>query len=206
MPETPQAFYDRVSSAAAAAPDGRLAVSAEVAESDIFPFEIDGLRVKPFEAPVVPEPPRNGDPGGSPCGRCAVGDKGAIWSNERWMLVPPESMNTLPFTALLMPREHLDLGELDAVHAGEMGPLIVEVERAVKSLGDIGRVHVMVVGDGARHLHVWFFGRPLGQLQLRGSSLIDWSDLLPPVPPEVLAADQRAVAEALVSSYGGSAH
>jgi hypothetical protein len=205
MPETPQEFYDRVNAVAAAQPEGRLPVSAEVAESEIFPFEPAGLRVKAFEPPVVPEPPRSGDPGGTPCSRCGKGDEGAIWSNERWLLVASDSMNTLPFTALLMPREHLDFGELDAGLAAELGPLMIATESAVKSLGNIGRVHLMVIGDGGSHLHVWVFARPLGQLQLRGSSLVDWSDLLPPIPAEQLAADQHAVAEALVTSYGGQA-
>lgn len=206
MPETPQEFYDRVAAYVAIQPDGRLPLTEDFTDSEIFPFEPDGLRVKAFEPPVVPEPLRFGDPGGVPCGRCALGDEGAIWSNERWMLVPADSMKSIPFVGLLMPREHLDFGELDAELAAELGPLMIATEHAVKSLGNIGRVHVMVIGDGGRHLHVWLFARPLGQLQLRGSSLIEWSDLLPPIPADQLAADQRAVAEALVASYGGSAH
>jgi hypothetical protein len=205
MPETPQAFYDRVTAYAAAQPDGRLPLTEDFTDSEIFPFEPEGLRVKQFAPPVVPEPPRSGDPGGTPCGRCAKGDEDAIWSNERWMLVPAGSMNTIPFTGLLMPREHLDFGELDAVLAAELGPLMIATEAAAKTLGNIGRVHLMVIGDGGSHLHVWVFARPLGQLQMRGSSLIEWSDLLPPIPAEQLAADQRAVAEALAASYGGQA-
>jgi hypothetical protein len=204
VPETPQEFYERVAAAAAAGPDGRLPVSAEFTDSDIFPFEGAGLRVREFEAPVVPEPPREGEAGGKACHRCEIGDAGAIWGNERWILVPPGAEMGIPFTALLMPRAHLDFGELDAQHAAEVGPLLIAIERAVKSLGNIGRVHIELIGDGAAHLHLWVFARPLGQLQLRGSCLVDWLDVLPPTPAEQLVADQKAVAAALVATYGGS--
>jgi hypothetical protein len=204
MPETPDEFYARVAAYAAAQPDGRLPVTAEFTDSDIYPFEGDSLRAKAFEPPVVPEPARAGEPGGPPCHRCEIGDQGAFWGNERWLLVPAGAEFAIPFAALLMPREHLDYGELDAAMAGEMGVLMVAIEHAVKSLGDIGRVHASIIGDGGAHLHVWFFGRPLGQLQLRGSCLIDWMDLLPALPADQVSADQAAVADALVASYGGA--
>jgi hypothetical protein len=201
MPETPQEFYERVT--AAAGPDGRLPVSADVAESEIFPFESDGFRVKVFERPVVPEPPRNGDPGGSACHRCELGESGAFWADERWMLVPPGDSMGGPFAALLMPREHVDFGDVEGQLAADLGPLMVAIERAVKALGNIARVHVNIWGDGGSHFHVWFFARPLGALQLRGSCMPDWLDLLPPVPADLLAADRRAVAETLAATYGG---
>jgi len=50
---------------------------------------------------------------------------------------------------------------------------------------------------------VFFFARPEGLLQLRGSNFVLWDDLLPRVPPEVSVADARTVASALVASYGG---
>jgi hypothetical protein len=206
VPETPQEFFDRIAAAAAARPGGRLPVPADITESEIFPFETGDLRVVAFDPPVVPEPARSGDPGGPPCGRCEQGEAGVIWSDERWLLMPIGDTDSLPFSAFLMPREHLDFGELDAPLAAELGPLLVAIERAAKALGDIGRVHLNIWGDGGSHLHVWILARPLGQLQLRGSTLPDWSDVLPPVPAEQRAADQRAVVDALVASYGGRSH
>jgi hypothetical protein len=203
MPETPQQFYDRVRAHAAQQADGRLAVPAELTESEIFPFETAGLRVREFEAPVVPEPPRAGEPGGQPCHRCERGEDGALWGDQHWLLVPPGDSLGVPFAALLMPRTHVDFGELGAERAAELGPLLVAIERAVKSLGDIGRVHVYIWGDGGAHLHVWILARPLGLLQMRGSSLPDWLDVLPPRPEGDIVADQRTVVAALVGSYGG---
>ena len=61
---------------------------------------------------------------------------------------------------ILQPREHCDLGDLPPHLAGELGPLIVRVERAVDAVGEIGRVHVGRWGDGSAHLHFWFIARP----------------------------------------------
>ncbi len=59
--------------------------------------------------------------------------------------------------------------------------------------------------DGGAHLHIWFFARPAGQPQLLGSWLVVWDDLLPEYPSVVAERDSTAVADALVSSYGGLA-
>lgn len=202
MPETPQQFYERVAAAAEAQPGGRLAIPPEFTESDIFPFETDGLKVKEFLPPVAPEPARNGDPGGTPCDRCARRDQGAIWANDRWWLTAAP-IPSAPFAGLLYPHRHLDFPDLDDEMAGEMGQLMVAIERAVKTAVGVGRVHVSIVGDGASHLHVWFIARPLGQLQLRGSCYMDWVDLLPSRPEPDLRADRQAVVQALVASVGG---
>jgi hypothetical protein len=82
--------------------------------------------------------------------------------------------------------------------------LSVHLARAVEALPSIARCHVMRVGDGGAHLHVFFFARPEGFAQLRGSFLVVWDDLLPPVPADVRASDAAAVAEALARSYGGT--
>jgi hypothetical protein len=61
--------------------------------------------------------------------------------------------------------------------------------------GRVGRVHMHFWGDGGEHFHVWFFPRPLGYLDLRGSYLVEWEELLPPASEEGLlaaAADLRA--------------
>ncbi len=63
-------------------------------------------------------------------------------------------------------------------------------------------MHVNKWGDGAAHLHVFFQARPEGFLQLRGSNLSLWEDLLPKLPADVLAANVRAVAERLAEGGG----
>ena len=200
MTDTPEQFAARV--AAAADADGRLPVPPQ-AMWEIFPFETEGLRTVPLRPPVLPEPPRVGE-GGRPCPRCADLDRGVLWSDERWMVVGAGELS-LPFGALLMPKAHLDLEELDDQHAAELGLLTVRLSRAAQALPHIGRVHVNKWGDGSAHLHVFFQARPEGFGQLRGSNRSLWEDLLPKIPGDVLAADLRVVAERLAEG-GGRVH
>jgi diadenosine tetraphosphate (Ap4A) HIT family hydrolase len=178
--------------AAAVDADGRLPLP-DVATWDIFPFEGEIL-VRRLEVPVLPEPPRHGD-GDDPCGACADGVSRAIWSDDRWKLVALKEAS-IPIV-LLEPVAHLDFADLDDAEAAELGILSVRVERALTALGGVGRVHVMKIGDGSSHLHVWFFARPEGLLQLRGSSLSDWTDCLPPMPQDEWQAVRRQIASHL---------
>ena len=80
--ETAEEFHDRV--AAATDSEGRLAVAIEAMPGwDIFPFELDGLRIKPLEPLADDEAPRTARtrptaPAGSPCPRSRLrGSPGA---------------------------------------------------------------------------------------------------------------------------------
>ena len=201
MPLTPEEFYTRARAHADA--EGRLPMP-DQSMWEIFPFEQEGLRAKPFQPPVLPEPPRGGE-GGSECWRCADPEKGVVWSDARWVLTGLGEPVGLPFAGTLMPKAHLDLGDLDDVHAAELGTLVVRVDRAVRALGHIGRVHVNKWGDGGAHLHVFFLARPAGLLQLRGSNLALWEEMLPRLPEDVVEADLRTVARTL-AEQGGRAH
>jgi diadenosine tetraphosphate (Ap4A) HIT family hydrolase len=198
MPETPEELFTRA--AAAAGPDGRLPV-APAAAWDIFPFELDGLTVKRLEPPVLPEPPREGE-GGRACSGCDRRDEG-IWRNERWRLAAPGEPDGLPATLLLLPREHHDLGDLPDDLAAELGMLTVRLDRAMRSLDGVARVHVNKWGDGGSHLHVWFLARPAGFGQLRGTCLALWNDILPPIPEAVWRDNLRLVGTALAAEHGG---
>ena len=194
------AYSDRVR--AAADEQGRLPLP-DQAMWEIFPFEPESLVVKPLAPDVVPEPPRGGE-GDRPCWRCSSPDPeaGVLWSDDRWVLAAMGEQLRLPFAAMLMPREHLDLGDLDDDLAADLGLLIVLVDRAVRRLPDVERCHVNKWGDGGAHLHVAFLGRPTGMMQLRGSNLALWEDMLPPVPDDVAAATMRQVAQDLAAVRG----
>jgi diadenosine tetraphosphate (Ap4A) HIT family hydrolase len=192
---TPEEYYAHALSTADA--EQRLPVP-DQAGWDIFPFEAESLVVKRLEPPVLPEPPRNGE-GDKPCWRCANPEENVAWGNERWVLVRMEQPPGVPFIAMLMPREHLDLGDLSDDMAAELGVLSVRLERAIRGLGGISRVHLYRFGDGGAHLHVFLIARPAGLLQLRGSNLPLWDDLLPPMPEDVYAADVAAVAKAMTA-------
>ena len=53
-------------------------------------------------------------------------------------------------------------------------------------------------------MHILFFARPEGFVQLRGTCLAIWDDLLAPVPRAIRDADATRVGEILGASLGGS--
>lgn len=203
--ESVEEFYARVR--AAAGPDGRLPVAVEEMPGwDVFPFEIDSLRMKPLQPPADQEAARNGeDPADCWCAGPrdpAVAER-TVWSNERWHLHLDLS-SRLPIGLTLGPSEHCDLPTVPDHLSAEMGRLIVAVSAAVESLPSVGRVQLAKYGDGGAHLHLFFFGRPARMLQLRGSPLLDWEENFPPVPREVHRANAEHVARHLVAAVGGS--
>jgi hypothetical protein len=60
------------------------------------------------------------------------------------------------------------------------------------------------LGDGAAHLHMWFLARPHGRLQLRGTFLSLWDDILP-VIPEYQWRENLALVAAWLAEFGGTA-
>lgn len=197
MPLTPDEFYAH---ALAAADDEQRLPLARMTGWEISPFEQDGLVVSRLRPPVVPDPPRHGEDPAS-CGSCERRDEG-LWLDDHWRLTRIGGVG-VPLVLMLHPRDHHDLGDLPDELAAEMGVLSTHLARHVEALPGISRCHVYRIGDGGAHLHVWLFARPEGQSQMYGSWLVVWDDLLPEYPADVADADAKAVAAALVASYGG---
>jgi hypothetical protein len=105
---------------------------------------------------------------------------------------------------ILEPKSHFDFTDLPDDMAGELGRLTVQIARGIESLPHIARAHVYRVGDGGAHLHIFFFVRPPGFSQLRGSCFVLWDDLLPLIPVEQRDADALEVATMIRASYGGN--
>jgi diadenosine tetraphosphate (Ap4A) HIT family hydrolase len=168
---------------------------------EIFPYEGD-LQIKVLEQPVLPEPPRNGEDGPEACFACKRGadDPNVIWSDEHWVVRKLDEPEALPAMVMLVPRAHYDLVDLPAERLAEMGAMIQRVERAILSLGGIARVHVNRWGDGGAHLHWWFIARPEGMMQMRGTCLPLWGDVLPKQSAEAWDETNRRIAEALSTS------
>lgn len=198
MPLSPDDFYSRAM--AAADVEGRMPLS-RLTGWEIFPFEPEGLRVVPLMPPVVPEPSRHGEDG-IECRGCAeVG--GIVWEDDEWRLRTFVEASGAPLVLMLEPKRHFDLVDLPDELARDLGRLVVHVARAVEGLEHVARAHVARWGDGGAHLHVFFFARPEGFVQLRGTCFAIWDDLLPAVPVDVRDADARRVGVALVASFGG---
>ena len=199
--EAADRMYERARRAADA--DGRLGLPSYV-EWDVFPFEGD-LKVRPLDPPVLPEPPRVGEDGDD-CPSCERGDSGVLWSDERWVLVPLDEPNGLPALVMLETREHLDLPDLSDELAAEFGRLTVSLVKVMKGLDGVANVHVSRWGDGGAHLHVFFYARPAGFSQLRGTVLALWDDILPATPRDEWDTNLRLIARGLSAAHGGRAH
>jgi len=201
MTWSPEEFYANALSGADG--EGRMALS-RMTGWEIFPFEKDGLRVVSLRSPELPEPPRRGEDD-TPCGGCADSVGGTEWENERWRLTTFGEPSGAPLVLMLQPKDHYDLTDLPDELAGELGRLVVHIARAIEALPNIARAHVSRWGDGGAHLHLFFFARPNGFPQLRGTCFAIWDDLLAPVPRAARDADANAVAKNLAASFGGSA-
>ncbi len=145
----------------------------------------------------IPEPPRRGEPGGPPCAICTGATAGAVWSDDNWTLHAPRG-GSLPGTVWVASREHFDsFTDMPDHLAEDFGRVLARTERAILSLGDVGRVHLYRWGDGGAHFHVWLLPRPLGMLEAEGMMLPLWEDALPNVPDEELEAAAKRVAAAM---------
>jgi hypothetical protein len=165
-----------------------------------FPFEGD-IRLRKLDPPVEEEPARSGeDP--ETCEACRTPDEAYIWVANRWRVRALDRPSGLPIVLILESRSHLDLGDLPNLLAAELGVMTVRLERAIRSLEGVARVHVNRWGDGSAHLHVWFLARPHGRLQLRGTFLSLWDDVLPPIP-EATWRENLALVAAWLGEFGG---
>src|SRR5690242_16099331 len=162
------------------------------------------MRVKPLAAPVDVEPPRSGEDAAD-CVACNTPDESYIWVSERWRVRAMDRPTGLPIVLILECRSHLDLGDLPNLLAAELGVMTVRLERAIRSLDGVARVHVNRWGDGSAHLHMWFLARPYGRLQLRGTFLSLWDDILP-VIPEQQWRENLALVAAWLAEFGGQAN
>lgn len=179
MPETPEELHAR-------ATQGMREVA--YTEWDTFPF-IGDLTLRSLKPPVEAEPARTGV-GGIDCRSCSNPDDHYLWTDEHWRLSAPRTPSGFPVLVFLQPRAHFaDPGDLPDDLAASFGVVLARLERAVKAVGEIGRVHISRWGDGSEHLHWWIYGRPARLLQLRGTFAALWDDILPPVPEDVWRAN-----------------
>ena len=163
-----------------------------VEEWETFPFE--GLiHPRVLLPPTVEDRPRAGR-GGVDSHTCRTPDQDFLWAGERWRVRPPQQPSGLPMVLFLEPRLHVgEPGELPDDLAAELGVMIARLDRAIRAIGNVGRVHACRWGDGGEHLHWWFMARPARLPQLVGSFAAIWDDILPPVPEDSWRRDLQTV-------------
>src|ERR1700694_3875541 len=187
MPETPEQLYARAAEALRMPP---------VEDWDTFPFEVE-LLPRALRPPLAREIPRAGE-GGLDCRACAALDTSYIWTSDSWRLCTTVKPTGLPVILILEPRAHYgEPGDLPDDLASELGLLQARIERAVRTIPEVGRVHVCRWGDGSEHLHWWFIARPARFPQLIGSFAAIWDDILPPLPEYTWRENLALVSTAL---------
>jgi hypothetical protein len=203
MPESADEVHARVT--AAAGPDGRLPAP-PIAGWDIFPWDaVDGAVVPRVLRAPEPEAPREGEEGGGPCPMCAgFSPERIVWEDELWVLTCFPESSGMPLVLTLWAREHLDIGSFGDEEAAGLGRIANRLVRIMEGMPGIGRVHVNRWGDGCSHAHIWFFARPEGLPDIRGSFAVEWDAILPPVPDSIRRADLHTVATKL-ANWGGTA-
>lgn len=203
MTETSAQWYDRVR----AAIDDSGYREPDFAGWTSWPWSGE-LTTRDLDPPVAAEPARSGG-GGADCKICAWSQDPdrdyLIWRDELWMIGLPFEPGSLPFAAFLMPRRHADLQDLTPAESARQGELLTALERAVCAVLPVPRIQVARWGDGNEHLHWRLYGRPSGQLQLRGTFLSLWDDLLPLGDADRVRADSAAVVAELIALVGGEA-
>jgi len=187
MPETPEQLYARAVAALRMPP---------VQDWETFPFDGE-MRPRALMPPATQEIPRHGA-GGVDCRACSAPDTDYLWTTEGWRLKSFGHPTGLPVILILEPRAHFgEPGDLPDELASELGRLLARIERAIRSIGNIGRVHVCRWGDGGEHLHWWFVARPARLPQLIGSFAAIWDDILPPTPESIWRQDLATIVRAL---------
>lgn len=193
MPDPAQDWFERAR--AATDEDGRPAPG-PMTGWEVFPFEADSLVVKPLGEPVLPEPDRRKAPGD--CKVCrALGDERLVLAQGDHLAVIRTGGTSLMFTANVVARQHAPLDDLDPAAYAELGEWIGRTYAALKALPGVGNVHVNKWENGTGHLAVVLLARPAGVLDLRGSNLPTWADMLPAIPEEEYAERAERLRRAL---------
>jgi hypothetical protein len=165
-------------------------------DSPLFPFRGE-FTIKDRFPELTTELQRDGE-GDKPCHSCNRPDR-QLWSNGRWQITPLRSSPN-PVALFLETVEHLDFPDFDQSMAAEFGLLTWRLEAAIRSLPEVGRVHINRWSDGSSHFHTWFQGRPARQLELYGWGNVLWSQLLDPLPQATIDEHHRIVIERFAAS------
>lgn len=182
--------------ARAAADDGGRLPLGPMTGWEVFPFEAGSLRTRPLGDPQQPEPDRRKAP--DDCKVCrALADPRLVLREGERLAVVRTAATSVMFTANVVSRAHAPLDEVEPEGLAELGGLLARTYSALKALPEVGNVHVNKWENGTGHLSFVLLARPLGVLDLRGSNLPIWADMLPDIPEPEYAARADVVRRSL---------
>ena len=173
---------------AAVGDDGRLPLGS-MADWEVFPFEREGLRARPLTEYADPQPDRGKEQ--ADCRTCQALElePQVLHTGDALAVIRPGA-TSLPFVANVVTRHHVLLDDLDDDGHVELGRLVARTYAAVQALDGVGNVHITKWENGSGHFSMNVMARPRGVLQLRGSNLPVWADMLPNIPQDEY--DERA--------------
>jgi diadenosine tetraphosphate (Ap4A) HIT family hydrolase len=126
-------------------------------------------------------------------------DRVEVWRDELWRLAMVRGGPVRGF-AHLEPLRHIPyVTDLDGPEADTFGPVLARVSTALRTATGADLVYTNIFGDRVAHLHVNLAPHVTGDGLLGGPGMIR------PGTPEVSAAEQRTVAEAVGQALHGSA-
>ena len=186
-------FLDRAE--AAVGDDGRRPLGS-MADWEVLPIEREGLRARPLSEYADPEPDRGKEQ--SDCRTCQALElePQVLHTGDALAVIRPGA-TSLPFVANVVTRHHVLLDDLDDDGHVELGRLVARTYAAVQALDGVGNVHITKWENGSGHFSMNVMARPRGVLQLRGSNLPVWADMLPNIPQDEYDARADVVRAAL---------
>ena len=128
-----------------------------------------------------------------------MADPGLLLHTGRSLAVVRPPRTPLVLHASVVAREHVGLAAVGPDALAELGLLLGRAYAEIVSWPEVGNVHVNKWENGPGHLAFQLLARPAGVLQLRGSNLPAWADMLPDQPETEVAERAELLRRALAA-------
>jgi diadenosine tetraphosphate (Ap4A) HIT family hydrolase len=135
---------------------------------------------RPGHIRVLPDQPEEASlPENRACVYC-LDDAGAdepiggwIYRDQHWLVGHGPSDTTMAGALKITSRRHyVDFADMTAPEAASFGPLLTNLDAALRTVTSAERVHVVSTRDRIQHFHAWLYPRPADH-PLRGTAFLD---------------------------------
>ncbi|MFI9561142.1 HIT family protein [Nonomuraea endophytica] len=97
---------------------------------------------------------------------------GWIHRDAFWSVYHGPADASIPGTMKIVSRRHfVDFAEMTASEAAAFGPLLAQLDTALRATTDAERVHLVSTRDRVQHFHAWLYPRPASH-PLRGTDFL----------------------------------